>query len=169
MDSILSEEGGDDPVSARLLHEEYLAVALFIGATVLAGLQIILREFFNIGLPWSTETIVTMMIWSVYFGASGVTARRRHVRMDLLATSSPPRVGALVEIIASTCTLLYIAAIAVLAWRFLIFVFYSGELDPSTGLPGWFLVVGFPLGLTVAAYRAAGELRGRARNFVQIL
>jgi TRAP-type C4-dicarboxylate transport system permease small subunit len=169
MDSILSEEGGDDPVHARLLPEEYLAVALFIGATVLAGAQVTLRELFNIGLPWSTETIVTMMIWSVYFGASGVTARRRHVRMDLLATLAPPRAGALMEIAASTCTLLYIAAIAVLSWRFFAFVFHSGELDPSTGLPGWFLVVGFPLGLTVAAYRAAGELRGRVRRFGQLL
>jgi C4-dicarboxylate transporter DctQ subunit len=169
MDSFLSEEGGDDPVHAWLLPEEYLAVALFIGATVLAGLQVILREFFDIGLPWSTETIVTMMIWSVYFGASGVTARRRHVRMDLLATSSPPRAGALVEIAASTCTLLYVATIAVLAWRYFAFMYHGGELDPSTGLPSWVLVVGFPLGLSVAAYRAAGELRGRARHFGQLL
>lgn len=167
---ILSEAGEDQGVHGdKLLPEEWVAVVLFLAATILAGLQVVLRAAFDIGLPWSTEAIVVMMIWSVYFGASGVTARRLHVRMDLLATSSPVRVGAAIETVAAACTLLYIAVIAVLAWRFLVFVYGSGEFDPSTELPGWVLVVGFPVGLTIAAVRAAQDCRSRARHFSRFL
>ena len=169
MEHILSEEADVESARGPLLPEEYIAVALFLAGTLLAGAQVVLRAAFDIGLPWSTETIVTLIIWSVFFGTAAVTARRRHVRMDLLATSSPVRVGAALETVAAACTLLYIAAIALLGWRFFAFVFHSGELDPSTELPGWCLVIGFPLGLTLATWRAAIDVRSRARHFSRFL
>jgi TRAP-type C4-dicarboxylate transport system permease small subunit len=167
---ILSEQGEDRPVSDnRLLPEEHIACTLFLAATLLAGAQIVLRSAFDIGIPWSTEAIVTMMIWSVYFGAGAVTARRRHVRMDLLAVSASARVGGALEVAAAACTLLYVAIVVVLSFRFFAFVYHSGELDPSTELPGWVLVIGFPLGLSVTLIRAALDSRSRVRHLQRFL
>ena len=170
MPVILSEEGEDQPVpDKRQLVEELIAIALFLTATLLAGAQIVLRSIFDIGLPWSEKGIVVLMIWSVYFGAGAVTARRRHVRMDLLATSSPPLLGAIIETAASACTLLYIGIVVVLAWRFLAFVYHGGEIDPSTDLPGWWLITGFPIGLTIMLARAGVDSRSRFRHMCRFL
>ncbi len=167
---ILSEDDPDLPARGNtLLPEEWIAVALFGSATILAGMQILLREAFDIGIAWSQETIVVLMIWSVYFGASGVTARRRHVRMDLLATSIAPLPGALLETLAASLVLVYVAVITVLSWKFLLFVWHSNEFDPSTEMPGWLLVSGFPLGLTATVFRAAVDLRARTRQVARHL
>lgn len=163
----MSEFPSDDsiPQDGKLLIEEVVAVVLFVAATLLAGLQIALRELFDIGLVWSQETTVVLMIWSVFFGASAVTAYRRHVRMDLLATSIAPKRGAAVEIAASSFVLLYVLVATLLSWRFFRFLLGAHETDPSTGLHAWCLFIGMPIGMTLMALRSVGDLRARFRQW----
>jgi TRAP-type C4-dicarboxylate transport system permease small subunit len=142
-----------------------VAVVLFVVATLLAGLEIVLRELFDTGLVWAEEAVVVMMIWSVFLGASAVTAYRRHVRMDLLATSIRPKSGAAVEIAASCFVLLYVLAVTVLSWKFFWFLHGAHETDPSTGLPAWCLFVGLPIGMTLMILRSTGDLRARFRQW----
>ena len=156
---------GSIPQDGKLLLEEAIAVVLFAAATLLAGVQIFLREAFDVGLVWAQEAIVVMMIWSVFLGASAVTAYRRHVRMDLLATSVPPKLGAAIEIAASSFVLLYVLAATVLSWLFFRFLHGAHETDPSTGLPAWCLFIGMPIGMTLMVLRSTGDLRARFRQW----
>jgi C4-dicarboxylate transporter DctQ subunit len=157
-------EGDRDPTlpnDAAMLPEEAVGIVLFTAGNVLAGLQVLLRAIFDIGLVWGQELIVVFIIWSVFFGASGVTARRRHVRMDIVATLVPTRIAAMMEIAASSAVLLYAAFVLVAAWRFLFFIAGSGEVDPSIELPVWILFLGLPVGMIFLTWRSFGDLRSR--------
>src|SRR5689334_3442198 len=130
-------EDAEDPNLPRrnsFLLEEIVAIVLFVAGNLLAGLQVLLRGVFDIGLVWGQEFIVVLIIWSVFFGGSAVTARRRHVRMDLIAEASPPRVAAVLETAAALAVLAYAVYVLCAAWRFLFFVRASNEVDPSTDL-----------------------------------
>jgi C4-dicarboxylate transporter DctQ subunit len=153
------------PPDNSILFEEAIAIALFVAGTALAGLQVVLRGLFDIGLVWGQEMIVVLIIWSVFLGASAVTARRRHVRMDLIATSVSPALGAALETAAAFAGLLYVVFILIASWRFLFFIQGSHETDPSTDLPMWILFLGMPLGLIIMTLRSAVDLRARFRQF----
>jgi len=149
------------PPESAILPEEWVGLVLFVAAAVLAGAQILLRTTLDIGLPWGQEFVVTMIIWSVFIGAGGVTARRRHVRMDLLAMSLPRRMGAKVEVIAAAACMIYVALILIAAGKFQVFLFHSGEIDPSTELPSWCLFLGMPLGVALLLLRSIRDFRAR--------
>lgn len=156
--------GEDDPSvppENSLLFEEVVGIILFVSASVLAGLQVFLRAALNIGLVWGQEFVVILVVWSVFIGASAVTARRRHVRMDLIATSLPARPGALLETMASVATLVYIGFVLVAACAFQYFLYNSNEVDPSTDLPTWWLFLGLPIGAALMVFRAGRDLRAR--------
>lgn len=161
-------DGAEDPhvPSDRvMLPEEWIAIVLFTAGNVLAGLQVALRGLFDIGLVWGQEMIVVFIIWSVFFGGSAVTARRRHVRMDLVAMLVPPRVAAVMETIAATAVLLYCAFVLVAGWKFLFFLVASKELDPSTEMPVWILFTGMPIGMIFMVWRAFGDTRARVAEY----
>jgi TRAP-type C4-dicarboxylate transport system permease small subunit len=153
------------PPEGRMLPEEVIGTILFVGATALAGAQVFLRAAFNIGLPWGQELVVVMIIWSVFIGAAAVTARRRHVRMDLLAASLPPRPSAAIEMVAAMAVLIYIVFVLGAACTFQYFLYESNEFDPSTGIATWWLFLGLPIGAAAMSYRSACDVRARFRAF----
>lgn len=153
------------PGDSVILPEEWVAIVLFVLGNVLAGLQVLLRGLFDIGLVWGQEMIVVFIIWSVFFGGSAVTARRRHVRMDLVAMLVPARIGAAMEVGAACAVLVYASFVLVAAWRFLFFIAGSKEVDPSTEMPVWILFTGMPIGMIFMVWRGFGDLRTRLARF----
>ncbi len=149
------------PAESAILPEEWIGLVLFIAGTALAGAQVFMRATLDIGLTWGQEFVVTMIIWSVFIGAAGVTARRRHVRMDLLAMSLPRRAGAKIEMIAAAACLIYVVLILIAAGKFQVFLFHSGEIDPSTELPSWCLFLGMPVGVALMLLRSIRDVRAR--------
>ena len=55
------------------------------------GTQISLRVFFDLPLSWTEEVARYAFIWWVFFGAMIALRERRHLGIDVLANSLPPR------------------------------------------------------------------------------
>jgi|GEM_PF-4911846 len=155
------EEDPSIPAEDTMLVEEVIGVILYVSAAVLAGLQIALRALFDFALVWGQEGVVIFIVWSVYIGASAVTARRRHVRMDLVAMALPKRPAALIETVAAFAIVVYVVLILIAAARFQYFLFEGQDIDPSTGVPTWTLFVGLPLGVLFMLHRSVNDLRAR--------
>src|SRR5690606_23022460 len=84
-----------------LTPEEVIAGVLLVAATLLGGIQVASRTLIGDTFIWAEEAVVVMIVWSVFFGASAVTYRRLHIRVELLAMAVRPKHRSAVELLAS--------------------------------------------------------------------
>jgi TRAP-type C4-dicarboxylate transport system permease small subunit len=66
---------------------------VLLGMVLLACVNVALRYVWQASLLWVDETLVFVMIGVAFLGAIGVSARDRHLRMELLLQGLPPRMG----------------------------------------------------------------------------
>jgi TRAP-type C4-dicarboxylate transport system permease small subunit len=74
---------------ARAAHafrwvENLLLVALLGGLVLLASTQIVLRNFFSLGLTWADGLIRLMVLWLALVGAVAAAREGRHITMAAL-------------------------------------------------------------------------------------
>ena len=71
----------------KLFHriEDSLLVGLLTAMILLAGLQILLRNFFDAGLLWIDPLLRILVLWLGLLGAAVATRSDRHIRIDLLS------------------------------------------------------------------------------------
>ncbi len=71
----------------KLLHrvEDSLLAGLLGAMILLAGLQILLRNFFDAGLLWVDPLLRILVLWLGLLGAAVATRHDRHIRIDLLS------------------------------------------------------------------------------------
>ena len=79
----------------KLFHriEDSVLAGLLVAMILLAGLQILLRNFFDAGLLWIDPLLRILVLWLGLLGAAVATRHDRHIRIDLLS----PRLGAKTE------------------------------------------------------------------------
>jgi C4-dicarboxylate transporter DctQ subunit len=114
---------------ARLTRAmEYCLVAIFaIYLTFVVG-QVVFRYLGIDLLFWSEELVRYLLVWSVLIGATIVTARNAHVRVDIVDNMLPPAALRWLEVVN---TLILIAFAAVLCWAGILFVQRSGVMTAS--------------------------------------
>lgn len=144
--------------------EEIIGGVLLVCATILAGVQVISRTLIGDTFIWAEEAVVVMIIWGVFFGASAVTYRRMHIRMDILAVAVSSRWRPVVEVLASLICTGYVLTVLVLAWQFLQFLRMTGETNPSMLIHQWVLYLGFPLGMGCMLIRVIQDLMRHIRT-----
>lgn len=155
------------PAGMKLLHrvEDALLVGLLGAMIVLAGLQILLRNFFDAGLIWIDPLLRLLVLWLGLIGAAIATRQQRHIQIDLLAGRIGPRADCVLRALVAqvggwTCL--------VLAWHGLRWVRhdFADGLTAFAGVPAWLAEAIVPLAFAVMGLRflaqsivAARELR----------
>jgi TRAP-type C4-dicarboxylate transport system permease small subunit len=149
---------------ARAAHafrwvENLLLVALLGGLVLLASTQIVLRNFFSLGLTWADGLIRLMVLWLALVGAVAAAREGRHITMAALTRWLPKRW----QRVARGCAEAFAAAASgFLAWYSWVFVrdSYRYEDVLLDGLPAWTAQLPIPIafGLIGLTY-AAGLLR----------
>ncbi|MGH8530957.1 MAG: TRAP transporter small permease [Nevskiales bacterium] len=135
--------------------ESALLVLLLGSMVVLAGTQILLRNFFDLGLVWADPLLRAMVLWAALLG--GLAAARggnRHITVDVIAHFLPPRGKAAAGLIAAAFTA---ALCAMLAWVSLQFVLgeYGSGVTISGLLPVWLSAAAMPLAFALMSLRFA--------------
>ncbi len=67
-----------------LKTESALLVLLLVSMIVIAVLQIVLRNFFDIGLLWAQSYIRIAVLWMTLLGAMLATRTKEHIAIDVL-------------------------------------------------------------------------------------
>lgn len=135
--------------------ESSLLVALLGGMVLLAGTQIILRNFFGLGLVWADPLLRAMVLWAGLFGALAATrGGNRHITVDVITHFLPARGKAVANFIAA---LFSTALCGALAWVSLQFVLgeYGSGATISGVLPVWLSAAAMPLAFALMALRFA--------------
>jgi TRAP-type C4-dicarboxylate transport system permease small subunit len=132
--------------------EDGLLALLLAIMIVLAGTQILLRNFFDSGFVWIDPLLRVLVLWLGLLGATVATRHNRHIRIDLLSRyfkRNPHRlIQALVgQVSAWTCL--------VIAWYGLdwIRLDYADAVTWFGDIPAWAVEIIVPLAFALIGLR----------------
>ena len=140
---------------------EDLVLTLLLGAMViLSGLQILLRNGFDSGLPWIDPLLRVLVLWLGLVGAIVAARRNKHIRIDLVNRY----LGGIGARVAEVAVDVFTAAVcALVAWHGARMVLLEKEFAASgvLDIPMWVLQLVIPVAFSLVAliYLGAGLAR----------
>lgn len=124
-------------------------VAIFAAFLTVVVAQVVLRYLRIDVLYFSEELVRYLLVWSVLMGATVVTARNAHVRVDILENALPAGARRWLDIASA---LVLIAFAAVLGWAgFELAQRTSGMRAPMLGIPMWVVYSVIPISAALDA------------------
>jgi TRAP-type transport system small permease protein len=152
-----------------------LGVAL-IGMVAINVVNAVCRYVFGVVFPGADEILVFMMIWLVMIGLILVTAERRNIALDFLASRVGPRTRLVLAVLQHTAMTVACAFATVQCWIFVGRLAAIGQTSMALGIPmaipHFALVTGMAGTTVVAALLLASDVaalafappRGRAER-----
>ena len=132
--------------------EDGLLALLLTLMIVLAGTQILMRNFFDSGFVWIDPLLRALVLWVGLVGATVATRHNKHIRIDLLSQYFRRNTVRLIEVVVSqvsawTCLLV--------AWFGLdwIEIDYAGGVEAFAGIPNWMIAAIIPASFTLIGVR----------------
>ena len=138
----------------RTIHllEDSLLITLLVSMIFLASGQIILRNFFDMGIIWVDPLLRVLVLWSGLIGATIASRNNKHIRIDLISRFFSRPVHMIMQIFIG----LFTAAVCfIIAWYGAQWVFldYQDNLTAFAGLPSWILEIIIPVAFGLIALR----------------
>lgn len=132
--------------------EDALLAGVFIALLLLAGAQIVMRNFFGAGWAWIDPLLRVLVLWVGMLGAVTATRDDRHISIDVLSRFAPAHVLPWVKRAVALATA---AICALLAWHTFRFVRdeYAYSDVEVAGLPVWVWQSILPLGFALMTWR----------------
>lgn len=134
------------------LIEDSVLVALLSGMILVAAAQILLRNVFDMGLPWGDQALRVLVLWLGLVGAVVSSRENKHINMGILLQYLGEPAKAASRIIVGLFTAGVCALIAYHAARFVYFDYDAGMMEFGK-LPIWILEVILPVGFGLIALR----------------
>ncbi|MGD9020845.1 MAG: TRAP transporter small permease [Lysobacterales bacterium] len=137
---------------AGTLAENTILVVILLGMVLLAGTQIVLRNFFDTSLFWGDEMLRLMVLWLTLAGGLAASRLDKHISIEVLDRFLPAKVRLPIRIIIDLFTAFICALFAWHGARFVIASYEFGDtLMKNT--PAWMLQIVLPIGFGLMAYR----------------
>jgi TRAP-type C4-dicarboxylate transport system permease small subunit len=155
----MSDGEGRGPLDGllKLVHsvEDVALSLLLLLMIVLAPLQIALRNFFDLGLPWADPLIRVLVLWVGLLGAVSAARGNRHITIDVLNRLLPPRPQAMLSVVTSGFTVIVCCLLAYHGYRFVADEYEYGT-HAFSDLPAWIFqtVIPFAFGAIAVRYSA---------------
>lgn len=134
------------------LLEDSLLITLLVSMIFLASGQIILRNFFDMGIIWVDPLLRVLVLWSGLIGATIASRDNKHIRIDLISRFFSKAVHMLIQIFIGlfTATVCFIIAWYGAQW---VYLDYQDKLTAFAGLPNWLLEIIIPVAFGLIALR----------------
>ncbi len=150
-------ESGSEGLLVRLGRataaiEDALLVLMLAAMILLAGSQIVLRNFWDIGLAWGDPLLRLSVLWIGLLGAMAATRDDNHISIDILYRLLPTT-G---KNVSRTITDLFTAVVcALVAWHggLLVALEKRDESIVFASVPAWIAELIIPVGFGVMALR----------------
>lgn len=132
--------------------EDALLLVILISMILLAGAQIVLRNFLDTGLFWGDELLRMLVLWLTIAGGLAASRMDKHISIAVVDRFLPVRVQLVTKVIID----LFTASIcALFAWQSGRFVMGSYEFGDTLmrHIPAWTLQIILPIGFALMAFR----------------
>ena len=132
--------------------EDACLVGLLTALAFLACAQIVLRNGFDVGLPWADELLRLILLWVAIIGAVAASRDDKQIAIDVLSRFLGPAALRWVRVVTSAFTA---AVTGALAYYSVSFVAQSKEFEDTVlgDWPAWGFQIILPLGFALMAYR----------------
>jgi len=125
-----------------------ICAMIFLGCmTLLIAIQVVSRNFFNMGLPWADELARFTGLGLVFFTIPRLQYQGKHIAVDIFSSRLTGVVGRIAGIINE---------VAVLALLVLMLISFNSFLQraahfatPATGMPNWVFYAPALIGIVV--------------------
>lgn len=132
--------------------EDGLLVLILASMILLAGYQIIARNFFSEGLVWIDPLLRMLVLWVGFAGAVVATRTDKHIRIDVFTKYLPENILPYVQ------RVVYLFAVSVcmlIGWHAARFVYseYEYSTIAFAGIPAWLTALIIPISFILIAFR----------------
>ncbi len=134
------------------LIEDTALVGLLSVLILLAGGQVLLRNFLDMGLAWGEQASRGLVLWVGLIGAITASRNNRHINMDVLSRWLPDRARAACGAVVSLFTSFVCAVVAYHAGR-LVTMDYEAGVTAFQTVPAWTVELILPFSFSVIGLR----------------
>ncbi|HZQ00747.1 MAG TPA: TRAP transporter small permease [Reyranella sp.] len=126
--------------------------AMLIASVCINFVNIIGRYVFSVSLSWAEETMLFLMIGSVFLAAGPVGYLGRHIRMDVVVLLLPPRARKTFEIFSDVVTAATCIMLAWFAWPVVTMLAELDQRSDTANIPLALPQAALPIGLVLMAF-----------------
>jgi TRAP-type C4-dicarboxylate transport system permease small subunit len=129
----------------------FISGVLLVGIVILNAANIVGRYVLDEPFGWADETLVQMMIVSVFLAYPRVTFEAAHIRMDVLVAKLPLKWRRLMEFCGDLLTLILAGTMIYATIPAVVTLILFDQRSNSTGIPLALPQSSIPLGFMLAA------------------
>ena len=138
--------------NALLATETFLLLFFLLTAILLACAQIILRNFFDMGIFWADSALRIMVLWIGMIGAMFASRNKKHIRIDILSHYLPDHFRDNVWRITELLTAVVCAVVAYYSIKFIQYEYLDGAIA-FANVPVWLCETIIPIAFIIMAIR----------------
>ena len=135
----------------KSLEDSALVLAFFL-MLLLTLMQIVLRNFFDVGLTWAESLLKIMVLWVALLGAMIATREGQHIKIDLfdrfLRESRFSFLSKVVSFFAA-----YVCGLAAYSCCELVYYEYMDGTKAFSEVPVWLCQIIMPIAFSVMGFR----------------
>jgi len=132
--------------------ETALLVLILGSMTLLAFGQIVMRNFFDLGLQWGDELLRMLVLWLAVAGAVAASRSDRHINIAVLDRFLSPGLKRVVQLLVRLFTAAICLIVAWFSWQFVQTSREFGDLILGN-VPAWYLQLVLPVGFALIGWR----------------
>ncbi len=143
-------------LALRRLHLFELGILAFllIAMVIIATTQIVLRNFFDLGLIWADPLLRAMLLWLGLLGAVAASHGDNHISIDLLSKFLSKRWLSWSRMATSLFTALVCSVVAYHSARFVMDEYtYQTPSSIAVGVSAWMVEIIIPFAFALIALR----------------
>lgn len=134
--------------------EEWFLASIYVVMLFVATVQIIFRYVINKSLSWSQDTLIYLLIWSVFIGISLAIKKRKHIKVELAYSVLSEKAQLYLMVFSNIIFIIFCAIISYFSlMKVYKLIFINPQVSESTGLSMWMIQIAVPLGFLLSIYR----------------
>ena len=139
---------------SRTIHilEDSLLITLLVSMIFLSSGQIVLRNFFDIGIIWIDPLLRVLVLWTALIGATVASRKNKHIRIDLISRVFSKKAHLVIQVFIGFFTSIVCAIIAWYGAQWVL-MDYQDKLKGFADIPSWMLEIIIPVAFGLIAIR----------------
>jgi C4-dicarboxylate transporter, DctQ subunit len=132
----------------------WIMIALLGVMILMAFGQVVLRNLFHTSIEWGDIFLRHLVLWVGFLGAVIATGQRRHLRIEFISKTVPPKVRKIFFILTNIFAAVISYFLMLAAWSFVQLEIDSKEML-MVNIPRWYFISIIPVGYALIAFRFA--------------
>jgi C4-dicarboxylate transporter, DctQ subunit len=141
-----------------------LSAIFLIASVAINFINIVGRYVFSVSFTWAIEIILYLMVGAVFTGCCAVAWENRHIRMDVLLRTLPPKLSRFLSLLSDLVLIAAAVAVTVFAYPVITQLAAFNERSEAANVPLFIPQAMVPIGYSLMALLVAVRLLIRRRD-----